>query len=122
VLSPGSPAAAARTDDLIERRRAVPRDAEPAHRRDGQPRHPGVDVVEQIAQVDSSYMLGATNWVGLGVPFHCSALGKVFLAYGVVDPCPRAASSKGGRRMTHEEILKGCTTRRWSATRRWCSS
>jgi DNA-binding IclR family transcriptional regulator len=38
--------------------------------------------VEQIAQVDSRYLLGATNWVGLRVPLHCSALGKVFLAYG----------------------------------------
>ncbi len=38
--------------------------------------------VNQIAQVDSRYLLGATNWVGLRVPLHCSALGKVFLAYG----------------------------------------
>ena len=41
--------------------------------------------VEQIAQVDSRYLLGATNWVGLQVPLHCSALGKVFLAYGAAD-------------------------------------
>jgi IclR family transcriptional regulator, acetate operon repressor len=41
--------------------------------------------VEQIAQVDSRYLLGATNWVGLRVPLHCSAPGKVFLAFGAVE-------------------------------------
>jgi DNA-binding IclR family transcriptional regulator len=45
--------------------------------------------VEQVAQVDSRYMLGATNWVGLRVPYHASALGKVFLAFGAV-PLPDA--------------------------------
>jgi DNA-binding IclR family transcriptional regulator len=44
----------------------------------------GRDAVEQIAQVDSRFLLGATNWVGLDVPFHCSAVGKVFLAHGSV--------------------------------------
>jgi len=39
-------------------------------------------VVEQIAQVDSRYVLGATNWVGRPVPLHASALGKVLLAFG----------------------------------------
>jgi IclR family transcriptional regulator, acetate operon repressor len=36
----------------------------------------------QIAQVDSRYMLGGTNWVGMRVPLHCSGVGKVFLAFG----------------------------------------
>ena len=35
-----------------------------------------------IDQVDSNYLLGATNWVGKRIPFHASALGKVLLAYG----------------------------------------
>ena len=39
-------------------------------------------VVEQIAQVDSRYVLGGTNWVGRRVPLHASALGKVLLAFG----------------------------------------
>jgi DNA-binding IclR family transcriptional regulator len=39
-------------------------------------------VVEQIAQVDSTYVIGAANWLGRPVPMHCSALGKVLLAYG----------------------------------------
>ena len=38
--------------------------------------------VQQISQVDSRYMIGGTNWVGLAVPLHCSALGKVLLAFG----------------------------------------
>ena len=42
---------------------------------------PGRDLVDQVAQVDSRYMLGVTNWVGLAVPLHCSAVGKVFLAF-----------------------------------------
>jgi DNA-binding IclR family transcriptional regulator len=44
----------------------------------------GDGMVEQIAQVDSTYLIGGTNWVGLSVPAHCSALGKVLLAYGAV--------------------------------------
>src|SRR6201992_3525837 len=37
--------------------------------------------VEQIAQVDCAYMIGGTNWVGLSVPLHASALGKGLLGY-----------------------------------------
>ncbi len=46
---------------------------------------PRRDGVAQVAQVDSRFMLGATNWVGVDVPAHCSALGKVFFAAGVLD-------------------------------------
>jgi DNA-binding IclR family transcriptional regulator len=42
--------------------------------------------VRQIAQVDSTYLLGAVNWLDRPVPFHCSALGRVFLAYGTPVP------------------------------------
>ena len=44
-------------------------------------------MVEQIAQVDSVYVIGATNWLGRPVPLHCTALGKVLLAYGTA-PLP----------------------------------
>jgi IclR family transcriptional regulator, acetate operon repressor len=53
-------------------------------------------MVEQIAQVDSTYLIGGTNWVGMSVPLHCSALGKVLLAYGAA-PLP---SEKLERRTT----------------------
>jgi len=42
-------------------------------------------LVEQIAQVDSRYVLGGTNWVGRAVPLHCTAQGKVILAYGAAE-------------------------------------
>jgi DNA-binding IclR family transcriptional regulator len=42
-------------------------------------------MVEQIAQVDSTYLIGGTNWIGLSVPLHCAALGKVLLAYGAAQ-------------------------------------
>ena len=40
---------------------------------------------ETIAQVDCTYLIGGTNWIGLGVPLHASALGKVLLAYGAAQ-------------------------------------
>ncbi len=38
--------------------------------------------VVSVAQIDSRYLLGAANWVGVDVPPHCSALGKVLYAFG----------------------------------------
>lgn len=46
---------------------------------------PRAGAVMQLAQIDSRYLLGATNWVGVDVPPHCSALGKVFYAYGAIS-------------------------------------
>jgi IclR family transcriptional regulator, acetate operon repressor len=45
-------------------------------------------MVAQIAQVDSKYLIGATNWVGRPVPLHCAALGKVLVAHGAADLPP----------------------------------
>jgi len=42
--------------------------------------------VEQLAQRDSRHFLGSTNWVGRTVPYHASAVGKVFLAFGAASP------------------------------------
>ena len=41
---------------------------------------------EAIAQVDGRHVLGVSNWVGREVPDHCSAAGKVFLAFGGAAP------------------------------------
>lgn len=41
--------------------------------------HNGID---NIAQVEGSYLLGSRNWVGESVPAHCSAAGKVLIAFG----------------------------------------
>jgi IclR family acetate operon transcriptional repressor len=38
--------------------------------------------VEHMAQVDSSHFLGAGHWVGRSVEYHCTAVGKVFMAFG----------------------------------------
>ncbi|MEI6360893.1 MAG: IclR family transcriptional regulator [Actinomycetes bacterium] len=64
--------------------------------------------VEQIAQVDSTYLMGNVNWVGMRVPLHCSALGKVFLAAGAVLPdgrlTKRTAQSISTRPALEEEL------------------
>jgi IclR family transcriptional regulator, acetate operon repressor len=39
----------------------------------------------QIAQFDARTVLGARDWVGVEVPPHCSAAGKVLYAYGSLD-------------------------------------
>ncbi len=46
---------------------------------------PGRHGIDSIAQVEGSYLLGSRNWVGESVPSHCSAAGKVLLAFGVVS-------------------------------------
>ena len=43
------------------------------------------DRVVQVAQVDSTYMLGTKDWTEADVPVHASALGKVLLAYGTLE-------------------------------------
>ncbi len=44
--------------------------------------HNGID---NIAQVEGSYLLGSRNWVGESVPAHCSAAGKVLIAFGAAS-------------------------------------
>jgi DNA-binding IclR family transcriptional regulator len=51
------------------------------------------NAVVQIAQIDSTFLLGTANWVNVDVPPHCSALGKVFYAAGSI-PLPRAPMEK----------------------------
>ncbi len=43
--------------------------------------------VVQVAQVDSRHFLGTRDWTEIDVPEHCSALGKVFYAWGAL-PIP----------------------------------
>jgi DNA-binding IclR family transcriptional regulator len=50
------------------------------------PAHHGV---EHVAQVDSRHFLGVGQWLGQSVDYHCTANGKVFLAFG------RAAVGEG---------------------------
>lgn len=62
-------------------------------------------MVEQIAQVDSAYVIGATNWVGRPVPLHCAALGKVLLAYGAAQLPPGRLERRTLRTVTSRASL-----------------
>ena len=42
---------------------------------------PGQNGVEHLAQVEGKHFLGTTQWVGRTVPYHCSANGKILLAF-----------------------------------------
>ena len=54
------------------------------------PAHNGV---EHVAQVDSRHFLGAGQWLGRVVDYHCTAVGKVFMAFGRA-PMPTAPMAK----------------------------
>jgi DNA-binding IclR family transcriptional regulator len=43
---------------------------------------PAREGVEHVAQVESRHFLGAGQWLGRSVDYHCTAVGKVFMAYG----------------------------------------
>src|SRR5215207_2282350 len=43
------------------------------------------DRVVQVAQVDSTYLPGTRDWTEIEVPSHCSALGKVLIAWDALD-------------------------------------
>lgn len=47
--------------------------------------------VQQISQIECTYLIGGVNWGDQPVPLHASALGKVFLAYGADLPPGRLA-------------------------------
>ena len=63
-------------------------------------------VVDQIAQVDSAYVIGATNWLGRPVPMHCTAIGKVLLAYGAAALPPGRLERRTGHTMTSRAALE----------------
>jgi IclR family transcriptional regulator, acetate operon repressor len=66
----------------------------------------GNGMVEQIAQVDSTYLIGGTNWVGLSVPLHCAALGKVLLAYRAAQLPPGRLEHRTARTVTSRAALQ----------------
>jgi len=45
--------------------------------------------VDQLAERDGRHFIGSTNWLGRRVPLHCTAQGKVLLAFGAA-PFPSA--------------------------------
>ena len=46
--------------------------------------------VEHVAQVESRHFLGAGQWLGRSVDYHCTAVGKVFMAFGRATMAARA--------------------------------
>ncbi len=58
-----------------------------------------------IDQVDSLFMLGVTNWIEREVPYHCSALGKVLLAYGAISIQSGALSKLTPKSITNRARL-----------------
>ena len=79
------------------------------------------ELVAQVAQVDSRFLLGSRDWTEVEVPAHTSALGKIFYAYHAL-PVP----TSGLKRLTDatitdpEELRRdGDRTRQrgWAVTR-----
>ena len=62
--------------------------------------------IEHLAQRDSRHFLGSTSWVGRHVPYHCSANGKVFLAYGAARFPKGALERRTARTITDRDELQ----------------
>lgn len=81
---------------------------------------PRGDEVVHLAQVDSAYLLSATNWLEVSVPPHCSALGKVFYAHQALPlPDGDLPESPLGRTLSHDELkndLAEVARRGWALT------
>jgi DNA-binding IclR family transcriptional regulator len=81
---------------------------------------PRGEEVVQVAQVDSSFLLGLTNWLDVSVPPHCSALGKIFFAYKAMTlPDGQLASLPRGRALSRRELeadLAETVRRGWAMT------
>jgi IclR family acetate operon transcriptional repressor len=65
--------------------------------------------VEHVAQVDAVHFLGATPWLGRRVGYHCSANGKVFLAFNAATlPAGRLASMAPGTIVDPDRLHAEC--------------
>jgi DNA-binding IclR family transcriptional regulator len=64
----------------------------------------GIDGVEHLAQIDSRHYLGTSHWVGRRVPYHCSANGKVLVAFGAAGAEPGPLEAMTSRTVT-EPVL-----------------
>jgi DNA-binding IclR family transcriptional regulator len=77
--------------------------------------------VVQVAQVDSTYLLGTRDWTEIEVPVHCSALGKVLLAWGALDIPPAPLERPTPATITDPDALRrdGARSRErgWAVTR-----
>jgi DNA-binding IclR family transcriptional regulator len=67
---------------------------------------PGAGGVEHLLQADGRHFLGAGQWVGRSVDFHCSANGKVFLAFGRALAPAGALSAHAPGTITDPRVLR----------------
>jgi DNA-binding IclR family transcriptional regulator len=67
---------------------------------------PGSAGVEHVAQVDSIHFLGTGQWLGRTVDYHCTAVGKVFLAFGRATVPPGPLASYAPHTITDPEQLE----------------
>ena len=76
--------------------------------------------VAHVAQVDSTFLLGARDWTDVDVPPHCSALGKVLLAWKVLDlpdgPLERVTDQSFRNTEDLEEDLEEARSRGFAVT------
>jgi IclR family transcriptional regulator, acetate operon repressor len=62
--------------------------------------------VEHVAQVESRHFLGAGQWLGRSVEYHCSANGKVFMAFGRATVPARPLTRHTERTITDPSALR----------------
>ncbi len=61
--------------------------------------------VAHLGQVDSTYLLAARDWNQVDVPPHCSSLGKVLYAYGLLPMPTGRLERRTDRTITSREAL-----------------
>jgi DNA-binding IclR family transcriptional regulator len=67
---------------------------------------PARDGVEHVAQVESRHFLGAGQWLGRSVGYHCTAVGKVFMAFGRATLPSRPLAKLTEHTLTDPKLLR----------------
>jgi DNA-binding IclR family transcriptional regulator len=67
---------------------------------------PAREGVEHVAQVDSRHFLGAGQWLGRSVDYHCTAVGKVFMAFGRATMPARPPAKLTEHTLTDPQLLR----------------
>jgi DNA-binding IclR family transcriptional regulator len=62
--------------------------------------------VEHVAQVDSRHFLGTGQWLGRTVDYHCTAVGKVFMAFGRAPTPPPPLTKHAPGTITDAQQLR----------------
>ncbi len=73
--------------------------------------------VQQIGQIECTYLVGGVNWTDQPIPLHASALGKVFLAHGTELPPGRLTKFAPRTITSRSDLLydlERCRERGWA--------